>query len=110
LAGCDEDEPVDRTTTILGLEGDAMAGGTVFSATCATSDCHGPDGAGGPDAPAPGPPQPLDMLVPARTDEAIVNVMLDGLGNMKPLAGVLEDQQMADVLAYVNAEFGPSQG
>jgi hypothetical protein len=47
------------------------------------------------------------MLVQAREDDAIVRVMLEGLGNMEPLAAELSDQEMADALAYVNAEFGP---
>lgn len=109
-SGCDGEEEEDRTMTILGLEGDTMRGTTVFTAHCGAADCHGPDGQGGTMAPPPGPPQPLRDLVPARTDEAIVNVMRMGLGNMDPLEDTLSDQEMADVLAYVNATFGPSQG
>ena len=106
LGGCDGEEEEDRQTTILGLEGDVMRGATVFTANCGTSDCHGADGQGGPDSATPGIPAPLTDLVPAREDEAIVRVMLDGLGDMTSQAG-LTDQQLADVLAYVNAEFGP---
>jgi mono/diheme cytochrome c family protein len=106
LGGCDGEEEEDRQTTILGLEGDAAAGEAVFAANCGTTDCHGPDGSGGVDAPAPGPPMPLTTLVQAREDDAIVRVMLDGLGNMTSQAD-LSDQQLADVLAYVNETFGP---
>lgn len=105
LGGCDGEEEKDRETKILELEGNASAGEAVFSANCGTTDCHGPDGQGGVDAPDPAP-MPLDVLVGAREDLAIVRVMLNGLGNMTPQSH-LSDQQLADVLAYVNETFGP---
>jgi mono/diheme cytochrome c family protein len=108
LGGCDGEEE-DRQATILGLQGNATAGETVFAAHCGAADCHGPDGQGGAMAPAPAP-MPLNVLVPARKDEAIVRGMLDGLGNMEPLDETLTNQEMADALAYVKQQFGPSQG
>ena len=104
LGGCDGEEEEDRQTTILGLSGDAAAGEAVFAANCGMETCHGPDGQGGSMAPEP-PPMPLTVLVGAREDDAIVRVMLDGLGEMTSQAH-LSDQELADVLAYVNETFG----
>jgi mono/diheme cytochrome c family protein len=89
----------DRAATILGLTGDAAAGETVFMDNlCSSAACHGPDGTSGT-APA------LTEQVPAASDEQIVNSLLNGKGDMTPQSA-LSDQELADVLAYVNANFG----
>ncbi len=90
----------DRTATILGLEGDAAAGGMVFSSgACATPACHGPDGTSGMASPT------LDTSIPSASDMQIVNSLLNGKGSM-PAQSNLTDQQLADVLAYVTDTFG----
>ena len=47
----------------------------------------------------------LAELVPASDDAMIVNTFLNGKGSM-PAQSALSDQELADVLAYVNANFG----
>ncbi len=88
----------DRAATILGLSPDPAAGAMVFSGTCGIASCHGPDGNSGPVA------MPLSSRVPALTDEAIVGVLLNGQGGM-PSQAALSDQELADVVAYLNETF-----
>lgn len=93
----DGDGGGDDNGAILDLTGDAAAGETVFTAgMCATAACHGSDGVSG-QAPA------LDGVVGSRTDEQIIDSVLDGKGAMPPQD--LSDQQMADVLAWLRQEF-----
>lgn len=90
----------DRAATILGLEGDASAGATLFSSgACATPACHGPDGMSGMASPT------LDTSVPSASDMQLVNSLLNGKGSM-PAQSNLTDQQLADILAYVTDTFG----
>jgi mono/diheme cytochrome c family protein len=110
LPGCDSGgDEESRTQKILGLSGDAAMGAMQFlgnqtaTTDCGAADCHGPDGAGGPDAPSPAP-QSLNVLVPERTDEKIIDTLLAGLGNMPAQTG-RSDQELANILAYLNEEF-----
>ncbi len=83
--------------TILGLTGDATAGEMVFSDNaCSVVGCHGPDGT---------VDNPLGPLVMAASDEQIVDTFLNGKGSM-PAQSSLSDQELADVLAWLNANFG----
>ncbi len=47
----------------------------------------------------------LDTSVPASDDPQIVNTFLNGKGGMPP-QGSLDDQALADLLAYVSDNFG----
>jgi len=85
----------DRTEDILALTGDADAGASVYTSECA--GCHGADGEGGV-----GPA--MTTVVPAHTDAQFVDVVLVGVGEM-PAHDYMDDQEIADVLAYSRATF-----
>lgn len=87
----------DDNGAILGLTGDAAAGQTVFTAgMCSSAACHGTDGNSG-SAPA------LSTVVSSRSDDQIINSVLDGKAGMPPQD--LTDQEMADVLAWLRDSF-----
>jgi hypothetical protein len=100
----DTDEPVcmgddaTRVTTILGLTGDETAGAAVFMNSCGLSACHGPDGNSGMGV-------SLSEHIPEHPPEELTCILLLGEGTM-PSQGSLSDQNLADVLAYVQATFG----
>jgi cytochrome c551 len=98
LTACNDKggEGDDRVSAILELEGDVAAGETVYGGSCAA--CHGGDGSGGT-----GP----DLVESFANlgDEEIVSVIIDGKGSM-PAQSSLEDQDVADVLAYGRDTFG----
>lgn len=93
----------DRASTILGLNGDAASFGSLFTANCGIAGCHGPNGNDGA-APA------LQDRVGPLSDEEIVDILLTGVADgdsgmvMTPQSH-LSDQELADALAYVNANF-----
>ncbi len=80
----------DRAGAVLTLTGDAVAGAEVFSDYCAS--CHAADGSGefGPSLQGTG-----------KSDEEIVDFVLNGESAMPPLGDDLTDQEIADVLAHV---------
>lgn len=88
LAGCATDSQV---TDILALEGDATAGETLFADNCAS--CHGADATGGS-----GP----DLTSEEMGEEA-VGVILDGEEDMPAFADSLADQDIADILAWIES-------
>ena len=90
------DSGASEVDAILALTGDATAGATTFSNTCAA--CHGADGASGYAA-------NLVEEIPSKDDAFIVNIIINGDGGGMP-AQDLSDQEVADVLAYVRATFG----
>jgi cytochrome c551 len=95
-SGGDDGDGGDNSA-VLALSGDAAAGQTVFSANaCATAGCHGADGNSG-SAPA------LRDVIDNRTDDQIIDAVLDGKGGMPPQD--LTNQQMADVLAWLRDTF-----
>jgi cytochrome c551 len=108
LGACDDDEDDgggsgtdggDRTAAILGLDGNASAGQSVFANNlCSNAICHGTDGTNG-DAPS------LAEQVAAGSDQQLVTSLLNGKGDM-PTQGALSDQELADVLAWLNETFG----
>ena len=72
----------------------AAAGAIVFREACVA--CHGEDGMGGHGGGAP-----LDMA----TDPAVVIATVnDGRGSMPPLGGLLTQEQIRAVTAYVTTE------
>ncbi|HLT35206.1 MAG TPA: cytochrome c [Enhygromyxa sp.] len=104
LAACDDNggdrsecSDAARADTVLDLVPDETAGAMVFSQTCGVSSCHGADGNIGaaPD---------LSNRVPDHDSEELACLLLAGQGTM-PSQSSLSDQQLADVLAYVEATF-----
>jgi mono/diheme cytochrome c family protein len=97
LAGCDKGDD----SAGGGLEGDPTAGAKVFAETCAQSNCHGPDGSGSdPKSDA----ADLRKVVPGLSDAEIESRIENGFGLMAPVD--LDEQETADVIAYVRQEFG----
>jgi mono/diheme cytochrome c family protein len=83
------------------LVGNADDGAKVFAATCAQSNCHGPDGTGSdPSSDA----DDLNKVVPGLSDAEIESRVTHGFGLMAPVG--LNPQETADVIAYVRQEFG----
>ena len=97
LVGCgdkDGDSASARVDDILALTGDSGSGASVYSGNCAA--CHGADGEGGTG--------PAMSDAASGSDEEIVETVLNGEGSM-PSFSSLEDQEIADLLAYINATF-----
>lgn len=93
----DEIDGGDEHGAILELTGDAGRGQSTFGTMmCSDAACHGPDGNSGI-APR------LSTLVPSRTDAQIIDSVLEGKAGMPPQD--LDDQQMADVLAWLRDTF-----
>ena len=92
LAGCGD----KGDDTAADLTGDPVAGETVFSSTCAA--CHGADGSGGS-----GPS--MTDEVPDQTEDEMKDIILNGYDAMP--AQSLTDQEVADVIAYLDETFGP---
>ncbi|MEZ4323288.1 MAG: cytochrome c [Myxococcota bacterium] len=86
----------NRIDDVLALTGDAANGSSIYASRCVS--CHAADGTGGI-----GPS--LVDYVPGASDTDILDVVIEGEGTM-PSAGDLEDQELADLLAHLNAEFG----
>lgn len=95
--GCDSGDGPEATReeTILALEGDSAAGGSTFSGGCSLDGCHSMAATS----------TPLGPLVPMRTSEQILDVLVNGGATMPAQAG-LSDKELADVLAYVEETFG----
>jgi mono/diheme cytochrome c family protein len=90
-----------RTDMILALSGTSAAGQTVFTANCGVASCHGADG----NTPGTSSTKRLSDEIPGLSDKQIVDIVINGEGTMPPQTG-LSDQQVADVLAYVQETFG----
>ncbi len=93
-----ETETTETTETGGAVEGDPVAGKTVFVANCGT--CHtladaGTSGTIGPN---------LDDSQPSA--ELVVDRVTNGAGAMPPFADTLSEQQIADVAAYVSQTAG----
>ncbi len=93
LAACGQHE---RTSGVLELVGDPMGGRGVYETNCA--ECHGVDGEGvtGPD---------LTSHLSHHGDANVVDIVLGGSGNMPSFEATLSDQDVADVLSMLRAEF-----
>ena len=93
LVGCADQARIDD---VLALEGDEASGAELYASSCAS--CHGDDGSGGV-----GPS--LIANVPDQSDDELVDTLLNGPESMPSFAD-LEDQELADILAYLRGEFG----
>ena len=79
-----------RVDDILALDGDPVNGEAVFAAECAT--CHAEDGTGGS-----GP-----NIAGGVSPEKVAEFVLFGEEDMPAYDGDLEDQDIADVVAFVS--------
>ena len=86
-----------RIADILALQGEAATGATNFAAVCAA--CHGDDGLGTSAGPS------LAERVPSRDDEGILQSILQGRGDMPAWQDNFQDQELADLLAFLRANF-----
>lgn len=85
----------DRVSTILSLTGDVAAGQMPYEANCGIATCHGADGT------ASDPNSTSTNLTGAEvTAELMATTSINGIGTM-PSQMFLEDQQLADIIAYV---------
>jgi quinohemoprotein ethanol dehydrogenase len=73
--------------------GDAMAGGEVFSENCST--CHGATGHGGENGPD------LRTMPLAKTEAGVTKQVTNGGGGMPAFKGVLSEEEINNVAAYV---------
>lgn len=91
LTGCG-----NRIDDILALEGDLTRGQILYESRCAS--CHGLQGQG-----VSGPA--MDERVPLLTGTEILETVLDGIGQMPAFGDDLSDQQLSDLLTYLQASF-----
>jgi mono/diheme cytochrome c family protein len=102
--GCPSDDgdtdPTETTRVddILALTGDTAAGMSIYSTSCGS--CHQADGSGGAAFPD------LTAYVPTASEEEVLIAIMEGGAGMAPYEDTFDDQQLADVLAYVISEFG----
>jgi len=73
--------------------GNAMAGGEVFSENCST--CHGATGHGGENGPD------LRTMPLAKTEAGVTKQVTNGGGGMPAFKGVLSEEEINNVAAYV---------
>jgi mono/diheme cytochrome c family protein len=73
--------------------GDAELGAAVFSENCST--CHGGTGHGGNGGPD------LTTMPLAQTEEGAIQQVTNGGGGMPPFGGVLSEEEIENVAAYV---------
>jgi len=93
--------PVDRTgrvPAIAALTADAAAGAQVYSSTCAS--CHGPAGKG---ATARAIVSDVAML----STQELATIAINGYGLMGPVGASLNDQQVANLAAWMKANLKP---
>lgn len=96
-------EPVEGELLNFAGSGDlAQTGGeAVYGAVCA--GCHMPDGEGAQGAGIYPSLAENDLLA---APSYPIYVILEGQGAMPPLGGIMDDQQVADVVNYIRSSFG----
>lgn len=78
-----------------GGPGNAEGGAEVFAENCSTchgATCHGATGHGGPD---------LRTMPKSKTEAGTIEQVTNGGGGMRPFKGVLSEEEIKDVAAYV---------
>ena len=87
--------PSEEAQQIASLTGDAAAGQPLYQSNCAV--CHGQDARGGT--------YDVDLVDHAthHDDEHFAQVILSGDGDMPAFEGQLEDQEIADIIAYIRS-------
>lgn len=97
--GDDDETAVCETEAqaIAALSDNPSRGQTVFAATCGLSTCHGADG-------NQGPSPNLSAVAVGRSDTQLATTVNCGIGTM-PAQDSLTDQEIADVVAYVQQTF-----
>ena len=95
MLACANPEDDERVAAILELEGVAVDGEQVYLDNC--SGCHGADatGASGPDL--------VGHLDHHGDAEYIETILYGGLGDMAAYEDVLEDQEVADIMAFLKS-------
>lgn len=92
--------PDERVATIIATPGTASNGSQTYTTIC--SACHMPDGSGNETFGYPA----LAETVSTITHVQIVETVFYGAGNMDAY-DFLTNREIADVVAYVEQEFGP---
>ena len=102
LVACGGDKSTgDRTDAILALSGDVANGEVVYTDNCAV--CHAASGLGENDPDSPGTGDDLtEAAGEAAEDAEFIGIILNGEGSMTAFADLLDDQEVADVLAYMH--------
>ena len=80
-----------RVDAITALTGDADNGAAIYAANCA--GCHGADGSGG------GAPRAT-----GRDADEVAAIVLSGEDEMPSFADLLDDQEIADVIAWLDTQ------
>jgi mono/diheme cytochrome c family protein len=93
----DKNAVSERINSILGLQGEAARGEITFAAVCAA--CHGSDGLGTAAGPS------LGERVPSRSDEDLLQSILQGRGDMPAWQENFVDSEFADLFAFLRATF-----
>lgn len=104
VAACSGDETSSTSagncgsdvSSITSLTGNATIGQTSYASSCGTAECHGPNGDNS-DA------GDLPTRIPEMTEAQIAATIKCGIGTMP--AQNLDDQEIANVIAYVQATF-----
>lgn len=92
----------DRTSTIADLDGDVANGEAVYTANCVV--CHLTDGTGETNG---GVGDDLVLAFSESDDDLeYIDVILNGEGEMTAFGSSLEDQDIADLMAYMRDAFG----
>ncbi len=97
FADADARDPEVRAPRVVALSGDRTAGAALFSANC--TPCHGEDGRGTERAPS------LYDRVPPLSNLEVAATLIQGKGYMPVWGNRFEDQQLADLVAFLRATF-----
>lgn len=86
----------DGDSGIRVADGDATNGAALYASSCA--GCHGADGTG------LSAPDLTTGLVASLSDAGLVDVIANGIGSMPAITS--DDQEIADLVAYLRQEWG----
>jgi len=98
-----DDAPAKSPAMSRGWEFSEQGGADLFRQVCAA--CHQPDAKGAVGAAAYPPLASDKKLV---STDFMLSVLLRGLNGMPPLADMMSDAQVADIVTYVRTHFGNS--